>query len=111
MDYDKSKIQKIYENILYKETLDEGMIKGIKDMKKLSDEWITIAKDIQYFYNQAWKALEKKDIQDKIDSLILVKTNAEQKMNRVKSPYMKGHYQVFIDQVQRSITTWQGLKK
>lgn len=111
MNYDKHKIQEAYEKILDKESLDEGVVKFTKDMKKMKEDWKTVSNDIEYMYNKAWGALEKKDIQEKIDGLLLLVKNAEQKMNRMKDPYMKGFYQVFIDQLQRSITTWQGLKK
>lgn len=108
---DRTKIQEAYEKVIERDnmTLDEGILKFAKDIKKLNQEWKTVGKDIDSYYDQATEALNKKEVQDKIDTLILIRKNAQEKQKRIRQE-MKVHYQAFIDQISRTITTFQGLK-
>ena len=104
---DRTPIQEAYEKVLKR--IDEGPVDDIKKIMKLHQDWKTVSSDIDYAHDKAMEALKEKDIQTRIDKLLLTIKNLKQQMKNAR-PKTKHFYQDIIDQLENSVKKWQQFK-
>ena len=104
---DRTPIQEAYEKVIKR--IDEGPVDFIKKITKLNQDWKIVSAELDHAFDEAMKALNEKDLQKRINTLLLTIQNLKQQKKNTR-PETKIHYEQLIKQLEDSVKKWQQFK-